>query len=31
LYAETLQFMLEAEYDTMQDIKSLTRRVQRRK
>ncbi|MCK6077554.1 hypothetical protein KZX70_22090 [Paenibacillus silvae] len=31
LYAEMLQFMLEAEYDTMQDIKSLTRRVQRRK
>ncbi|PKQ88497.1 hypothetical protein CXK86_24440 [Paenibacillus sp. BGI2013] len=26
-----LQFMLEVEYDTVQDIKSLTRRVQRRK
>ncbi|PQP83415.1 hypothetical protein C0Q44_01460 [Paenibacillus sp. PCH8] len=26
-----LQFMLEVEYDTVQVIKSLTRRVQRRK
>ncbi|MEK3826939.1 hypothetical protein [Paenibacillus sp. FSL K6-1558] len=31
LFAGMLQFMLEAEYDTMQDIKSLARRAQRRK